>query len=106
VRYDIVIVGGGSVGIGADSVVDPATMRVHGLAGLRVVDASAMPYVTNGNSYAPVMMLAEKSADLIAGNTPLAPIDAQFFRQARSGSTTTPGKQTAMAIRHRRELLR
>ena len=51
--------------------VDPATMRVHGVDGLRVVDASAMPYVTNGNIYAPVMMLAEKAADLIAGNTPL-----------------------------------
>src|SRR5206468_6008571 len=39
------------------SVVDPATMRVHGIEGLRVVDASAMPYVTNGNIYAPVMMV-------------------------------------------------
>ena len=48
-------------------------MRVHGLEGLRAVDASVMPYVTNGNIYAPVMMLAEKAADLIAGNTPLAP---------------------------------
>ena len=73
------------MGIGADSVVDPATMRVHGVDRLRVVDASAMPYVTNGNIYAPVMMLAEKSADLIVGNAPLAPIDAQFFRCAGSG---------------------
>ena len=32
-----------------------------------------MPYVTNGNIYAPVMMLAEKAADLILGNTPLPP---------------------------------
>ena len=39
----------------------PLTMRVHGVEGLRVVDASAMPYVTNGNIYAPVMMLAEKA---------------------------------------------
>ncbi|WP_228011127.1 choline dehydrogenase [Nonomuraea phyllanthi] len=62
------------------SVVDPATMRVHGLDGLRVVDASAMPYVTNGNIYAPVMMLAEKSADLIQGNTPLSPEPVEFYR--------------------------
>ncbi len=65
------------------SVVDPATMGVHGLEGLRVVDASVMPYVTNGNIYAPVMMVAEKSADLILGNTPLAPEPVSFFRRDR-----------------------
>ena len=59
------------MGVDDASVVDPLTMRVHGVDGLRVVDASAMPYVTNANIYAPVMMLAEKAADLIAGNTPL-----------------------------------
>jgi choline dehydrogenase len=53
---------------------------VHGLDGLRVVDASVMPYVTNGNIYAPVMMIAEKSADLILGNTPLPPSPAQFYQ--------------------------
>jgi choline dehydrogenase len=63
-----------------DSVVDPLTMRVHGLQGLRVVDASAMRYVTNGNIYAPVMMMAEKAADLILGNTPLGPEPVEFFR--------------------------
>ncbi|MEV0237089.1 choline dehydrogenase [Nonomuraea sp. NPDC050786] len=62
------------------SVVDPGTMRVHGLDGLRVVDASAMPYVTNGNIYAPVMMLAEKSADIVLGNTPLPPEPVEFHR--------------------------
>jgi choline dehydrogenase len=62
------------------SVVDPATMRVHGLEGLRIVDASVMPYVTNGNIYAPVMMTAEKSADLILGNTPLPPEPVEFYR--------------------------
>jgi choline dehydrogenase len=62
------------------SVVDPLTMKVHGLEGLRVVDASAMPYVTNGNIYAPVMMLAEKAADLILGNTPLEPEEVEFYR--------------------------
>ena len=59
------------MGVDDDSVLDPETMRVHGVGGLRVVDASSMPYVTNGNIYAPVMMLAEKAADLILGNTPL-----------------------------------
>jgi choline dehydrogenase len=44
------------------------------------VDASAMPYVTNGNIYAPVMMLAEKASDLIAGNTPLEPEHLDFYR--------------------------
>jgi choline dehydrogenase len=62
-----------------DSVVDPLTMRVHGTDGLRVVDASAMRYITNGNIYAPVMMMAEKAADLILGNTPLAPETVPYY---------------------------
>ncbi len=61
------------------SVVHPLTMKVHGVEGVRVVDASAMRYVTNGNIYAPVMMMAEKAADLIAANTPLAPEAAPYF---------------------------
>ncbi len=68
------------MGIDELSVVDPDTVRVHGVDGLRVVDASIMPYVTNGNIYAPVMMLAEKAADLILGNTPLPPSAASFHR--------------------------
>jgi choline dehydrogenase len=62
------------------SVVDPATMRVFGLDGLRVVDASVFPFVPNGNIYAPTMMVAEKAADLIRGNTPLPPDPAPFYR--------------------------
>ncbi len=62
------------------SVVDPQSMKVHGVENLRVVDASIMPYITNGNIYAPVMMLAEKSADLILGNSPLPPEDVAFYR--------------------------
>jgi choline dehydrogenase len=68
------------MGTGEQAVVDPGSMRVHGLDGLRVVDASAMPYVTNGNIYAPVMMMAEKAADLILGNTPLEPQPVGFYR--------------------------
>ncbi len=69
-----------AMGVGELSVTDPRTMRVHGLDGLRVVDASAMPYVTNGNIYAPVMMIAEKAADLILGDTPLPPAEVEFYR--------------------------
>ena len=71
------------MGAGPMAVVDPLTMRVRGTEGLRVVDASAMPYVTNGNIYAPVMMLAEKAADLILGNTPLPPVKVEFYRHRR-----------------------
>ncbi len=72
--------------MGADDlgVLDPASLRVHGTDGLRVVDASSMPSITNGNIYAPVMMLAEKSADLILGNTPLPPSEAAQYRHGVS----------------------
>jgi choline dehydrogenase len=66
------------------SVLDPGSMRVHGADGLRVVDASSMPYVTNGNIYAPIMMLAEKAADLIRGETPLPPQPTPFYRHGIS----------------------
>ncbi len=59
------------LGIDAAAVTDPATMEVWGTSGLSVVDASVMPTVTNGNIYAPVMMIAEKAADLLLGNEPL-----------------------------------
>ena len=69
-----------SMGTAEGSVVDPLTMRVHGLEGLRVVDASVFPYVTNANIYAPVMMVAEKASDLILGATPLPPEPIPFYR--------------------------
>ena len=68
------------MGLGDDSALHPDTLEVHGTRGLRVVDASSMPYVTNGNIYAPVMMLAEKAADLICGNTPLPAEPVDFYK--------------------------
>ncbi|WP_460605291.1 choline dehydrogenase [Jatrophihabitans fulvus] len=67
------------------SVVDPLTMGVHGIDNLKVVDASVFPYIPNGNIYAPVMMSAEKAADIILGNTPLPPQPMDFYR-------ATPGQ--------------
>jgi len=52
------------MGPGADAVVD-ARLRVHGVAGLRVVDASVMPTVVGGNTNAPVIMMAEKAVDMM-----------------------------------------
>ena len=81
------------MGVDELSVVDPETMRVHGVDGLRVVDASVFPYVTNGNIYAPAMMVAEKAADLILGATPLEPSEAPFYRHAATARRRGPGPQ-------------
>ncbi|MFZ2502044.1 MAG: choline dehydrogenase [Nocardioides sp.] len=79
------------LGVDEMSVTDPLTMGVHGLERLRVVDASVFPYVTNGNIYAPVMMVAEKAADLILGNTPLPATEVPYYRHRDSAPLYPPG---------------
>lgn len=58
----------GTCKMGADpmAVVDPA-LKVHGLQGLRIVGASIMPRIISGNTASPVVMIAERAADLILG---------------------------------------
>ena len=58
----------------------PKSLKVHGMEGIRVVDASTMPYVPNANINAPTLMLAEKAADLILQNTPLPKQTQEFYR--------------------------
>ena len=60
------------------------TMKVHGMENLRVVDASAMPRTTNGNIHAPVLMLAEKAADIIRGKQPLEPQYVDYYKHGVS----------------------
>jgi choline dehydrogenase len=83
------------MGTDALAVTDPRSMRVHGVEGLRVVDASMFPYVTNGNIYAPVMMCAEKAADAILGNTALPAEPVPYYRHEKKANAPLTAPRSA-----------
>ncbi|HXQ39847.1 MAG TPA: choline dehydrogenase [Candidatus Udaeobacter sp.] len=68
------------MGNGPDAVVDEE-LRVHGIAGLRVIDASVMPQIISANLNAPTQMIAARAADYILGKSQLAPLEAKFSFQ-------------------------
>jgi len=65
-----------------DMAVVDAQMRVHGVEGLRVVDASVMPKITSANLNAPIQMIAARAADYILGKPQLPPVRARFSFQS------------------------
>jgi choline dehydrogenase len=94
---------GGDVAMSAsgyDSVVDPL-LRVRGVDGLRIVDASVMPTLPRGGAMAPVIAIAERAADLIAGRAPLVPVDPQLAAAAgpaAAGPAVQPRNSTQAQV--------
>ncbi len=74
----------GSCKMGVDdmAVVDES-LRVYGIEGLRVADASIMPSITSGNTNAPAIMIGEKASDLFAGRCPLPPLEVPTYSPSK-----------------------
>ncbi len=87
-------VGTCAMGTGEGAVVD-TELRVRGVAGLRVVDASVMPAVPRGNTNAPTVALAERAADLLLGRPPLAASAPEPYRALPRPAVPAPGRTSA-----------
>ena len=79
------------MGTGDDAVVD-GEGRVHGLQGLRVIDASIMPIIVTGNLNATTIMIAEKLADRVRGKTPLPPAEVDYYVANGAPARKTPAR--------------
>ncbi|WIX31210.1 choline dehydrogenase [Salinicola sp. JS01] len=79
------------MGTGEDAVVD-GEGRVHGLQGLRVIDASIMPIIITGNLNATTIMIAEKLADRVRGKTPLPPAEVDYYVANGAPARKTPAR--------------